>query len=393
MSHPLISRDPHLLRLLNEGYELEVRSTRLLVHSVPYVNSERQVRTDGVLVMALAGESSTVPPDHTAHFIGGHPCTMDGAELVQIKNQSGRQELSPDLVVDHYFSAKPRTPYANFYDKVTLYVEMISGPARVLQPGVTACTFKPIPASEEESVFLYMDTASTRAGIEVASKRFHGQRLAIVGLGGTGAYVLDQAAKTPVTEIHLFDGDTVYQHNAFRYPGAMSLEELKAAPKKAYYLHGMYSKMRRGVVPHAEMITAANVDALKGFDHVFLCVDKGSVRRLIVDALRGTSTQVFDVGMGIHLNEETQEVFGICRVSTINEKHHAHAERCIPMVDADEHGIYRNNVQIADLNALNAALAVVRWKKACGFYANLGGEHHMAYTIATNVITSDESGS
>ena len=47
------------------------------------------------------------------------------------------------------------------------------------------------------------------------------------------------------------------------------------------------------------MITAANVDALKGFDHVFLCVDKGSVRRLIVDALRGTSTQVFDVGMGI----------------------------------------------------------------------------------------------
>lgn len=67
------------------------------------------------------------------------------------------------------------------------------------------------------------------------------------------------------------------------------------------------------------------------------------------------------------------------------------AEWCIPMVDAEDHGVYRNSVQIADLNALNAALAVVRWKKACGFYADNGGEHHMAYTISTNIITNSET--
>jgi hypothetical protein len=36
MSPPLTSRDPNLQRLLNEGFDLEVRSARLLVHSVPY---------------------------------------------------------------------------------------------------------------------------------------------------------------------------------------------------------------------------------------------------------------------------------------------------------------------------------------------------------------------
>lgn len=96
--------------------------------------------------------------------------------------------------------------------------------------------------------------------------------------------------------------------------------------------------------------------------------------------------------MGIHLDEETQKVFGVCRVTTIDEQHHKHVEHCIPMADADdEHGIYRNNVQIADLNALNAALAIVCWKKACGFYADLGHERHMTYTVATNVIASGEN--
>lgn len=393
MSQKLISRDPHLQQLVNEGYALEIRSGHLLVHSVPYVDATRQVKTDGVLVMALAGESSTVPPLHTAFFIGAYPCTMEGAELGQMRGPNIDKQLAKDLVVDHHFSAKPPSGnYPNFHEKVALYVEAISGPAQALQPGVTARTFKPIAMPEEESVFLYMDTASTRAGLRVVSQRFSGLKIAIVGLGGTGAYVLDLVAKTPVAEIHLFDGDTTYQHNAFRFPGAMTLEELEAAPKKVDHMVDVYSRMRRGIVPHPEMITPDNVQVLRDFDHVFLCVDKGSVRRLVVEALRGSQTQIFDVGMGVQLDEETQQVHGICRTTALTESQHAHAERWIPMEDTDDHGVYRNNVQIADLNALNAALAVIRWKKACGFYANGGSEHHMAYTVSTNIITNSETG-
>jgi tRNA A37 threonylcarbamoyladenosine dehydratase len=50
--------------------------------------------------------------------------------------------------------------------------------------------------------------------------------------GGTGSYVLDFVAKTPVKEIHLFDGDIFDQHNAFRAPGAPSGEELEQRLKK-----------------------------------------------------------------------------------------------------------------------------------------------------------------
>ena len=60
--------------------------------------------------------------------------------------------------------------------------------------------------------------------------------VAIIGLGGTGGYILDFVAKTPVKQIRLFDPDVFLSHNAFRAPGAPMLEELRDAPKKVDYL-------------------------------------------------------------------------------------------------------------------------------------------------------------
>ena len=42
------------------------------------------------------------------------------------------------------------------------------------------------------------------------------------------------------------------------------------------------------------------------------------------------------------------------------------------------------------LNALNAALAVVRWKKLFGFYVDLEREHHCTYTVDGNAMTNEE---
>ena len=102
------------------------------------------------------------------------------------------------------------------------------------------------------------------------------EKIAIVGLGGTGSYVLDLVAKTPVREIHAYDGDTFYQHNAFRSPGAASGDELRAKQPKVTYFKNLYSKMHRGIVDHAVYVDAGNVDELRCMDFVFLCLDKGT---------------------------------------------------------------------------------------------------------------------
>ena len=63
----------------------------------------------------------------------------------------------------------------------------------------------------------------------------------------------------------------------------------------------------------------------------------------------------------------------IFRVTTSTETRAA--RRRIPCSEADPENEYDRNIQIADLNMLNAALAVVKWKKLFGFYADNESEH------------------
>lgn len=394
MSHQLISRSPHLLSLRNEGYNLDTKEGYLLVRDVPYVNAERQV-CKGVLVMALnlVADVAGQPSDHTAHFIGDRPCDSQGRPLEEIINNSNLNPLMPDLVVNHYFSAKPRSGnYADYYEKVSIYVSILSGQAQAIDPSVTAKTFAPIRSETEDTVFAYTDTASPRAGIGMPTQKFKGLKIAIVGLGGTGAYILDQVAKTPVAEIHLYDGDLLQQHNAFRYPGAVPFATLERGLKKVEYLQEVYSQMHRGITQHPCMITPENVVELRRFDYVFLCVDNTAARALVVRELIGTRTSLLDVGMGVHLVNGTQQVWGMCRVTALTSTHYGHADRTMPVTENEAKDAYRSNIQIADLNALNAVLAVGMWKRLCGFYVDQCQAGHVTYSTNLNEMGNSEEG-
>jgi len=390
MSHQLISRSADLKRLRDEGYEVEVRANYLLVHSVPYVNPQKQV-VFGTLVseLTLAGDVAVQPSTHVIHFVGSHPCAKDGAPIIQISHASATQQLAQNLIVQHSFSNKPPNGYANYYEKMTRYIEIISAPARALDPQADARTFKLIESSDDSSVFHYFDTASSRAGIMAISAKLAPLRIAIVGLGGTGSYVLDLVAKTSVREIHLFDDDLYLQHNAFRAPGAASLEDLRRQLTKVQYLHALYAKMRSGIVPHPVRIDEANVHLLHGFDFVFVCVDKGSVRKLILDTLCAQGTSFVDVGMGVEMTAEGK-LWAICRITAGTKGKTGHVDARVPMADTDLDAAYTQNIQIADLNALNAAMAVIKWKKIVGAYEDADQEHHSTYSTNFHLLTSEE---
>lgn len=392
MSHLLISRSADLKQLRDEGYEVEVRGNYLLVHSVPYVNAHRQIAFGSLVSeLTLAGDATVRPHTHVVHFTGDHPCNKDGTPIIQIAHASATQQLLPGLVVHHSFSNKPAGGYANYFEKMARYVDVISSAAKALNQDVDARTFKPIESSEEDSVFRYIDTASSRAGISAISARTAGQRIAIVGLGGTGSYVLDLVAKTPVKEIHLFDDDPFLQHNAFRSPGAASLEDLKRQIKKVAYFAEVYARMRYGVVPHAVRLDEANVQVLNEFDFVFVCVDRGSVRKVVLDALRGRGIPFVDVGMGVEVTPD-EKLLAVCRTTAGTSERTGHIESRVPLADKDGDGVYAQNIQIAELNALNAAFAVIKWKKITGIYEDVDHEHHSTYSTNFHLLTSEERG-
>lgn len=393
MSQQLINRNPDLRQLRDEGYDVEVRSNYLLIKQVPYVNSSKEIKF-GILVseLSVAGDLTTMPKDHTTYFAGEHPCDKNGAAMTKITNQSAQKTLGTDLIVHHYFSSKPPSGgYKDHYEKMATYVAIISSPAHSIDPSVTAKTFPVIESKEDESVFNYIDTASSRAEINVVTRKLEIiKRVGIVGLGGTGSYVLDLVAKTPVREINLFDGDKFAQHNAFRSPGAPSIEELREESLKVVYFKERYSKMHRNIVANDCYIDASNVDQLQGMDFVFLCLDRGEAKRLLVSKIEELRIPFIDVGMGVELVDEA--LLGVLRIttSTVEKREHLRVKNRIPFSDGDGNNDYSRNIQIADLNALNAALAVIKWKKLFGFYRDFENEHYSTYTIDGNKLINED---
>lgn len=358
--------------------------------SVPYVNSRQEVAL-GTLVapLTLAGDVTAPPADHVVMFAGEYPCRSDGSPIESIRNSTEQITLDRGLTANHRFSAKPTAgPDKDFYEKMTRYIAILSGQAEAIDPAATARVNRFVESTEENSVFAYIDTASSNAGITAVSRKLECGKVGIVGLGGTGSYVLDLVSKTPVREIHLFDGDLFLQHNAFRSPGAASCDELKLIPLKVDYLATQYSRMHRGIRPHGYYLDRSNVEELRGMDFVFLCLDRGYAKKEIVEKLMEWGVPFIDVGMGVDLAEEA--LGGILTVTTATPRKNNHVTQRIPCSDADPNADYSRNIQIADLNALNAALAVVKWKKLCGFYRDLGTEHFSTYTIDSNVLTSEE---
>lgn len=389
MSQKLISHSPDLKRLRDEGYFIQIRGGLLLMRDVPYVNSRRQVDT-GTLISTLnvAGDVARTPDTHVAYFDGEFPCGADGTPLRQIAHQSRALDLGNGVTAKHSFSSKPSSGYTDYYHKMSTYAAILAGPAAVLKPGVSPRTFR-VPEDEENSVFCYTETASDRVGIGALTALLATERVAIIGLGGTGSYVLDFVAKTPVREIRIIDGDEFLQHNAFRAPGAAGIDQLREAPKKVDYLKGIYSNMHKRIVAHAVALGADNLHLLDGVTFGFICMDAGEAKRMVVQKLEALGAAFVDVGMGLELVDGT--LGGILRVtaSTPEKRDHVHQGR-ISFARDGKDNIYSSNIQVADLNALNAVMAVIKWKKLRGFYRDFEGEHHSTYTTDGNMLLNGD---
>jgi hypothetical protein len=389
MSRLLISRSPDLRQLRDEGFDLEIAGGYLLVHHVPYVTTAKEVAY-GTLVSELNfANGVTVPPSpHTIRFTGT-PCDADGSRLDRLINDTTRTDLGDGLVVETSFSHKPvgSGGYADYYSKITTYAAILARYVADIDPNATAKTYRVREEREDGSPFRYPDTASARAGITAITGKLAVDKVAVVGLGGTGSHVLDLIAKTPVSEIYLFDGDRMLEHNAFRGAGATSAAELDGGPNKAEHYARVYSVMRDGVVPHPYALGTSNCAELDGMQFVFLAMDPTPPKRAIIEHLETRGIPFVDTGVGV--NVVNQVLGGMVRVTTGLRGRPASGHHWISFGDASAANEYAPNIQVADLNALAAALAVIRWKKLLAFYRDLEDEQQMLYTIDGNSINNE----
>ena len=160
--------------------------------------------------------------------------------------------------------------------------DLIHRYAKHIVGAVSAAGYSETASLTVRGPFKILNTFEARAAIGPVQDRIRNQRIAIIGLGGTGAYVLDLVAKTPVKEIHLLDSDDVNWHNFMRAPGAPTAEEIESRSKgrlhKVDYYHSKYASLREGIHPHA--VRVDNLSTFREFlsahpiDYAFVCIDQ-----------------------------------------------------------------------------------------------------------------------
>lgn len=382
----LANHNDDIRRLLERGYALRFDSNNyLIVRDIPYLDDKGALHW-GALATTLVFENNqrVRQHNHQVFFAGAMPHGIDGKPIPNLGNSDCTLALTkPDIVVQRQFSNKPVMPgggwrdYVDFYEKIDHYARLIAGPAMEVHK-VTPLTFNVDNDVVGNSVFKFRDTLTSRAEISDLASRFHDDVVAIIGLGGTGCFVLDFMVKTPVKGIRGFDGDDYFIHNAYRSPGRLIDTELQR--KKAEVYQERYANFRDGLDLRTKYVDRTCAEDLKGVTFAFVCVDKGTARAEVFDLLISLKIPFIDVGLG--LNRAQGPLAGTIRATyySAEEAQAVRDKNLAEMVDAPDDA-YRRNVQIVELNALNACLAVLRFKQIRGFYVDDNAAYHSLMDI------------
>lgn len=385
-----IAPNADLQRLVDDGYDISVEAGFLIVHGVPYVTRDRTIGY-GALLTAYS-EANGVPvavADHTANFTGSVPHRDDGTSLkdVMVATVYSVPQKMAGRDVWCYLSNKPEPigdMLSSYYNKMTHYIKKLETYVKSVDPKISGRRDGSYSSRDVPSVFHYPNSASARSGLEGYEAKLQLRKVAIIGLGGTGAYILDGLAKTPVSEIHLYDGDIIEPHNAFRVPGAMPANVVYGRHKKTDILKETYSQFRDGIFSNADNVTAANLDHLNDCQFVFIAIDHGPSRGLIARHLAAIGIPFIDVGIGIDKVVDTMMLHGRARVTLVTPATQYLVD-ALPTADDSDEAVY-GNIQLAELNSLNANLALIRYKQHLQFFTDEDKPNSINYKISWNQI-------
>ena len=199
--------------------------------------------------------------------------------------------------------------------------------------------------------------------------------MAVVGVGGSGSYLVDILAKTDIKELHLYDSDVMETHNAFRVAGAARVGELGCGKYKVNWHEERYEVVRKnGLHSHHFEINNTNYEKLKSCTTVFIAVDDLQTRREIQRACNRMGVEHFSVGIGMEIEgEHNDQIGGNVKVEVnyqVPERGGDEKPKNPVGEDDDAENVYRDNIQTAEQNMLGAALAIIEWKARRGIYRN-----------------------
>lgn len=371
LANPIVP-NADLRRLIDDGFHVSLEGQHLVIHRVPYVIKDRTVAYCSLISTYNEHEVAAGQiRDHTVFVVGEIPHRDDGVSLQEamVANASAQIIAGRAVACQLSYKTEPLSAMlSNYHSKMTHYIRKLGSYVEAIDSSANVRGTGSFSARTVPSVFHFPNGSSARAGLEAYEQKLELQKVAIIGLGGTGSYLLDGLAKTPAKEIHLYDHDVLEPHNAFRFPSALPMDIVFGRRKKTDVLTEIYNQFRSGVISHPERVTETNLHELKNCQFVFVAVDHGPSRSIIAQFLVAQGIPFIDVGIGIDKIADATQLHARARVTLITTGN-AHLVDTLPVADDADEAVY-GNIQLSELNALNANLALIRYKQHLQFFTD-----------------------
>lgn len=203
------------------------------------------------------------------------------------------------------------------------------------------------------------------------------ERVAIVGLGGVGAWIADFVVKADAAQVHGWDYDCIEPNNILRMPGGLDPQVWVGRPKADWFQEA-YSRTSTNVHGHNVKVRSDNVHGvIDGVTFAFVAVDDAADRMMVCDAL--ANAQIPFVVAGLSLARTDRRVKASIRIVT------AHAgvsswREAIPQVGQagqDDYG----SLDLPDVYSMAAGWAVQAWRKMRGQFWQEEREECLVYSV------------
>lgn len=367
--HEIIRKNTDLKRLLDEGYSVSIENGHLYIRNIPTLNHLGNiVETSISSSLELSSDNFTIKPGQHIVHIEEIPYQFRENSIIQNTNFAIALNQNVNGMNLHQLSRKPPNGYEDYYQKMTTYINILVESVSHINPHATARKFINANSGEVNTNLQHFDTNSSRANIFHLNDIFIGQKIAIIGIGGTGSYILDLVSRVPVEQIDLFDDDIYANHNYFRSPGNIIPHENET---KCNVFAKAYSNRHLNIQPHGFIVDETNLSMLDNYNFIFICIDNVKSRKMITDNLNERNLSYIDSGIG--MINSNNKLLGNVRISN---------SISLPEnIEGDENDIYKINIQIAELNSLAASLSVIEWKKRIWYYHHLKTEQEIVHQI------------
>ncbi len=204
------------------------------------------------------------------------------------------------------------------------------------------------------------------------------ERVAIVGLGGVGAWIADFVVKADPQEVHGWDYDCIEPKNILRMPGGLDPNVWIGRPK-ADWFQETYSLIHTNVHGHNVKVLPENVqEVIEKTTFAFVAVDHADDRMMVCDTLANAGIPFVVVGLSPVRKDKRVKVSMRIVTAHVGVSSWREAIPQVGQAGQDDYG----SLDLPDVYSMAAGWAMQSWRKMRGQFWQEQREECLHYSAS-----------